>query len=157
VRIAAVVHQVDERRPAVGDVVRQPPEPAEGAIDELRPPFLVEQHDAESHPVEGGTQRRKVAGRGRKRTARVSVALRRASHKPIHQKRNRGDRHQRRERKPASEIWPVENPVEEHRDLRKLVPTVCTRKKIRQLWLSEIDAAVAASSDQADFAAFSAR
>lgn len=41
---AAVIHELDEGLPAVGEFVGHPPKPAKGSVDELRPPLLV-QHD----------------------------------------------------------------------------------------------------------------
>jgi len=43
---AAVIHQLDETRPAVGDVVGQAPEAAEGAVDELHVARRIEHDDA---------------------------------------------------------------------------------------------------------------
>jgi hypothetical protein len=51
-----VIHQRDERGPAVRLAVRQPPHLAEGPVDELRAQFGIEQNDAELRLVERGAQ-----------------------------------------------------------------------------------------------------
>ena len=54
---APVIHQPDEGRFALRDLVGQSPEPAERAVDELRAHLGIEQHDADLGLVERGAQR----------------------------------------------------------------------------------------------------
>ncbi len=70
---AAVIHQLDEGRPAVGDVVGHAPELAKGAVDELHAALRVQNDDAVIEVVDAGAQRGKL----RRQVRRVSAPYRR--------------------------------------------------------------------------------
>ena len=67
---AAVIHQLDEIRPAFGDVVGHAPEPAKRAVDELHIARGIQHDNAVIEIVDDGAQRGKLRGRIRTRPIR---------------------------------------------------------------------------------------
>ena len=60
-----MIHQLHERQPRLGQMVRQPPDAAEGAVDVFGALLAVEQHDSEGDLIERGMQCREfVLGGG---------------------------------------------------------------------------------------------